>query len=152
MCLRQCSFQSAALDCLLPRGLEVVGAIYINEGNSSERCTWAGKAAIRMQKELKNLTLSKGGSNIVAASATPGSGEIEYNLYVPGEQPELEMLEVAEDTEDFKSVIWSRLCLLRCQMELALPLYLPTPPSSSGFTLSELIQQLHLGFQLFLNE
>ncbi|CAM6100954.1 unnamed protein product [Calypogeia fissa] len=128
-------FQSEAdaLRVLLPKGLEIVGAVCVHEDSTVEGSQIAGKCALKMQNMFRQTTDSVKGATLVVASATSGSTEIEYDLYLPGESPKLEKLEIAHDAEDIKTAVWGNVGLLRCQVELTVPLYLPIPPSLLDF-------------------
>lgn len=111
------------LRLLLPRGLEVLGAVDLGqvEGGSLR----AGSIALKLRKELQ---LPVNGCIVAAPSSGSSSFKLEYSWYEAGNQSSLQALNVQE----FEGSPWEETTFFRCQLHLSLPLYLSQTATASG--------------------
>lgn len=115
---------------LLPRGLEVLGAVDFEQGPLR-----AGRIALQLRKELQ---LPSDGCIVAAAGV---DSKLQYSWF---DQWSLQALEVQE----FDDKLWEKTTFLRCQLPLRLPLYLYPTATASG-TSNPKTQGFELDSQLF---
>lgn len=113
---------------MVPRGLEVLGAVVVSEQDAAEGATTrAGDFAFKLRHKLRPGTDNCSG--IIAAVATPRTiDNVQYSWYKPGDDINMQSLEV----EIIKEGLWKDTTLLRCQMQLSLPLYTSSSATASG--------------------
>jgi hypothetical protein len=115
------------LRILLPRGLEIVGAVVSSSSDTAATkndATRAGDFAFGLRQEL-GLAANSGsdGITVIAALAVESLSTNEsvmcYSWY---DGSRLQLLE----EEIVQEWPWRDTCLLRCQLQLSMPLYLPS--------------------------
>ncbi|CAK9872819.1 unnamed protein product [Sphagnum jensenii] len=115
------------LRILLPRGLEIVGAVVSSSGDTAATkndATRAGDFAFGLQQEL-GLAANSGsdGITVIAALAVESLSTNESVMcYSQYDGSRLQLLE----EEIVQEWPWRDTCLLRCQLQLSMPLYLPS--------------------------
>jgi hypothetical protein len=121
------------LRILLPRGLEIVGAVVSSSGDTAATkngATRAGDFAFGLRQEL-GLAANSGsdGITVIAALAVESLSTNEsvmcYSWY---DGSRLQLLE----EEIVQEWPWRDTCLLRCQLQLSMPLYLPSIVTLAG--------------------
>lgn len=110
------------LRVLLPRGLEVLGAIDLSKGE--EGLLRAGGIALKLLKEL-HQQLPDDGCIVAARSSASSSFKLEYSWYEAG------FLE-SFDVQEFEGSPWDETTFFRCELRLSLPLYLQQTATASG--------------------
>ncbi|KAL2635471.1 hypothetical protein R1flu_006950 [Riccia fluitans] len=136
------SAEADELHSLLPRGLEISGAIFVDNGGTKD-VEKAGELAVNMRKALGQAAGPSKPVEVIVGRAAADTGMVEYNLYEPGEPPKVETLGTGEDPTPSQS-IWRNLSLLYCRMEFTVPLYLAPVPSASDYKaqLSDAVDQI----------
>ncbi|XP_057868812.1 probable Ufm1-specific protease isoform X1 [Cryptomeria japonica] len=115
------------LQVLLPRGLEIIGALYVSDTKSREN---ALKAADSFS-ELKRYLLSvQNESSFVTGSTTSNIDGIDYFICTKGKSLLIENFESVIHEEKPAQYLWDAACLLCCQMSLSLPVYFSSNKSS----------------------
>ncbi len=118
---------------MLPRGLEIVGAVVSSSGHTAATkndATRAGDFAFGLRQEL-GLAANSGsdGITVIAALAVESLSTNEsvmcYSWY---DGSRLQLLE----EEIVQEWPWRDTCLLRCQLQLSMPLYLPSIVTLAG--------------------
>jgi len=109
--------EAEELRILLPRGLEVLGAVDFEAG-----ALRAGLIALKLRKELQLPV------NGCIVASTSSCSKLEYSWYEAGNQSSLQAL----DVQEFGGSPWDDTTFLRCQLHLSLPLYLPQTATASG--------------------
>ncbi|KAL3692346.1 hypothetical protein R1sor_005997 [Riccia sorocarpa] len=125
------SAEADELHSLLPRGLEISGAIFVEDGGI-KGVEKAGDLAVDMRRALGQVAGPSKPVEVIVGRAVAGTGVVEYNSYQLGEQPKVEALEISQDPTDFQS-IWRNMSLLYCRMEFSVPLYLAPVPDASDY-------------------
>lgn len=117
--------EAEELRVLLPRGLEVLGAVVLGEGEGG--ALRAGRIAVKLREKLQ-VSSSERGFIVAAPSVTSSSFKLDYSWYEAGNESSLRAL----DVEEFEGAPWDETTFLRCQLQLSMPLYLPQTASASG--------------------
>ena len=110
---------------LLPRGLEVLGAVVL--GTVEGGALSAGRFAVKLREKLQ-FSGSEKGCIVAAPSATSSSFKLEYSWYEVGNASSLRAL----DVQEFEGSPWDETTFLRCQLQLSMPLYLQQTATASG--------------------
>ncbi|BFI30697.1 Ufm1-specific protease 2 [Marchantia polymorpha subsp. ruderalis] len=127
------SSEADELQFIVPRGLEILGAIVVDDGGP-EGVQKAGEYALKMRSMLGQSAASAKSVDVISGISVDASGNVEYHLYQPGEPPNIELLEINQNSNDFDATVWRNLSLLYCQMEFNVPLYLSATPNASDYT------------------
>lgn len=135
---------SDELQFIVPRGLEILGAIVVDDGGP-EGVQKAGEYAVKMRSMLGQSAASAKSVDVISGISVDASGNVEYHLYQPGEPPNIELLEINQNSNDFDATVWRNLSLLYCQMEFNVPLYLSATPNASGL-FDLFLQQIFVEF------
>lgn len=115
------------LQVLLPRGLEVIGALFVSDAKS--RCN-ALKAVDIFLKLRRYLPSMQNGSSFVSGAAAISTEDIDYFVYTMGMSSLVETFDAVIYEEKPAQYLWDIACLLYCQMSLSLPVYLSSNKSS----------------------
>ncbi|CAL5093952.1 unnamed protein product [Urochloa decumbens] len=107
---------------LLPRGFDIVGALLVDGEGSDADAARALKLASALREGLLGVAVSHG---MVGGYMDAGSGEIRFVASESGGTDAVEGLEVVWEDEPGK-LLWEKGCLLRCELPLKLPLYVPS--------------------------
>lgn len=112
------------LRVLLPRGLEVLGAVVLNKGGG--KLSSGGRIALELREKLEVPNRDNG--CIVAASVSSSSFKLGYSRYQAGNASSLREI----DVQEFENGVWDDAIFLRCKMQFKMPLYLPQSATASG--------------------
>ena len=116
------------LRVLLPRGLDVLGVLLIIEEKQPKNITQAGDIALKLRGRLWPGTNTHRGA-IAAVAQLGGKNEIvQYSWYDGSSSSNLQALGV----EIFDDGAWNDITLLRCQMQLSMPLYFVSSVEAPG--------------------
>jgi hypothetical protein len=107
--------EAEELRVLLPRGLEVLGAVDFERGPLR-----AGRIALQLRKELH---FPSNGCIVAAAGV---DSKLQYSWF---DQSSLQAL----DVQEFDDKLWEKATFLRCQLPLRLPLYLSRTATASEY-------------------
>ncbi|CAL4892604.1 unnamed protein product [Urochloa decumbens] len=107
---------------LLPRGFDIVGALLVDGEGSDADAARALELASALREGLLGVAASHG---MVGGYMDAGSGEIRFVASESGGTDAVEGLEVVWEDEPGK-LLWEKGCLLRCELPLKLPLYVPS--------------------------
>lgn len=106
---------------LLPRGFDIVGALLVGGEGSDADATRALELARVLRERLLGVAASHG---MVGGCMDASSGEIRFVVSKSGERDAAEGLDVVWE-DDPGTLLWEKGCLLRCELLLKLPLYVP---------------------------
>jgi len=106
---------------LLPRGFDIVGALLVGgEGSDAD----AGRA-LELARSLRERLLGAAASHgMVGGCMDAAFGEIRFVASESGGTDAVEGVEVVWEDEPGR-LLWEKGCLLRCELPLKLPLYVP---------------------------
>ncbi|KAL5717897.1 hypothetical protein ACHQM5_010852 [Ranunculus cassubicifolius] len=116
--------ESDDLQTLLLRGFNIIGALII--GNNNQNCEENARKAIEYTCNLRKLMCREGSGrnlDVIGASDDLISGEIRYFVNSNGDFSKLEGVSDVVYEEFPEKFIWERGCLVRCNLELKLPVY-----------------------------
>ncbi|CAN6342622.1 unnamed protein product, partial [Urochloa humidicola] len=105
---------------LLPRGFDIVGALLVGGEGSDADAARALELAQALRERLLGVAASHG---MVGGCMDAASGEIRFVASESGGMETVEGSEVVWEDEPGK--LWEKGCLLRCELPLKLPLYVP---------------------------
>jgi hypothetical protein len=111
---------------LLPRGLEVLGAVALDEVEGG--ALRAGRVAVELREKLQ-LSSSENGCIVATPSVSSSNSKLEYRWFKAGNES-LRAL----DVEEVEGSPWDETTFLRCQLHLSMPLYLPQTAAASGIS------------------
>ncbi|KAF8659629.1 hypothetical protein HU200_058386 [Digitaria exilis] len=106
---------------LLPRGFDIVGALLVGSEGSDADAARALELARALRERLLGVAASHG---MVGGCMDASSGEIRFVASESGGRDAAEGLEVVWE-DDPGTLLWEKGCLLRCELPLKLPLYVP---------------------------
>ncbi|CAL4907116.1 unnamed protein product [Urochloa decumbens] len=107
---------------LLPRGFDIIGALLVG----GEGCDADAARALELARALMERLLGVAASHgMVGGCMDSTSGEIRFVASESGGTDAVEGFEVVWEDEPGK-LLWEKGCLLRCELPLKLPLYVPT--------------------------
>lgn len=117
--------EAEELRVLLPRGLEVLGAVVLNKGGG--KLSSGGRIALELREKLEVPNRDNG--CIVAASVSSSSFKLGYSRYQAGNASSLREI----DVQEFENGVWDDAIFLRCKMQFKMPLYLPQSATASEY-------------------
>jgi hypothetical protein len=125
-----CSFVDVTddLQVLLPRGLKVIGALFVSDTNGRDNALKVGDICSKLRKYL--LPMQNESSFVIGVAATINKDDIEYFIYMEGNSSSIEAFKTVIHEEKSAQYLWDAACLLHCQMSLNLPVYLASNKSS----------------------
>ncbi|GJM87613.1 hypothetical protein PR202_ga03585 [Eleusine coracana subsp. coracana] len=107
---------------LLPRGFDIVGALLVGgEGSDADTCSRALELARALRERLFGEAASHG---MVGGCVDAATGEIRFIASESGVSKAVVGSEVVWE-DDPGRLLWEKGCLLRCELPLKLPLYVP---------------------------
>lgn len=109
------------LQVLLPRGLEVIGALFVSNTSGRDNAIKAGDTCSKLRRYL--LPMQKESSFVIGAAATINTDDIEYFIYMEGKSSSIEAFKTVIHEKKPAQYLWDTACLLHCQMSLNLPVY-----------------------------
>ncbi|KAJ8642787.1 hypothetical protein MRB53_004535 [Persea americana] len=108
------------LRTLLLRGFDIVGALYVKDSAWEENAYKAAEASRSMRKLLYGFDLN---GDMIGAAADLATDDIQFFVSGPGQSLK------AFDTVVFENYpekfVWEVGCLLRCELTMKLPIYIP---------------------------
>ncbi|XP_068651394.1 probable Ufm1-specific protease [Aristolochia californica] len=107
----------------LLRGFEIIGALLIGNKCEEKIAVKAAEASHRMRKYLFGDAEDR---NLIGATADLTTGSIQFFISVPGKTALLEKLEKVVYEDDPERFVWQNGCLLRCELPIKLPIFVPT--------------------------
>lgn len=116
------------LQVLLPRGLKVIGALFVSDTNGRDNALKVGDICSKLRKYL--LPMQNESSFVIGVAATMNKDDIEYFIYMEGNSSSIEAFKTVIHEEKSAQYLWDAACLLHCQMSLNLPVYLASNKSS----------------------
>lgn len=125
-----CIAESDDLRVLLPKGLEVVGVL-LNEVGDLTKMNRAGDFTLKLisclNPELETPT------QVLVAYLEPGSSSLQCFLYTGHASADIEAVDQVIYHEKPSTHLWANMCLLRCKMQLKVPLYVKSFANSSDY-------------------
>ncbi|KAI5066454.1 hypothetical protein GOP47_0019078 [Adiantum capillus-veneris] len=136
--------ESADIRTLLPKGLEIVGAV-LNEEGGLETARRAAEIALKLSKVFNNPSMSSSGL-IVACLSTVQTQILQF---YHGTRQSLSPVDATFYNENPSAHLWESMCLLHCKLLLTVPLYATSfaSPADYGSQLSAAISRLVKGFK-----
>ncbi|XP_042499341.1 probable Ufm1-specific protease isoform X1 [Macadamia integrifolia] len=125
-----CNKESDDLRTLLLRGFDVIGALLPGDSNWEENAGKAADAARKMRKFLSGN--DRGIRDTIGAVAHPITSEIHFFVSKTEKSPNLEAVTTVVYEEHPDKYVWERGCLLRCELAMNLPIYVPTNRASDA--------------------
>lgn len=113
--------ESADIRVLLPKGLEIVGAV-LNEPGSLETARKAGEFALTLATHVSSEDTSKP-SGVIAACLEPGGSNLRFYYYKGHTRGDIEAFEDIMYPENPSAHLWTNMHLLQCKLQLKVPLY-----------------------------
>ncbi|XP_006852259.2 probable Ufm1-specific protease isoform X1 [Amborella trichopoda] len=108
---------------LLLRGFDIIGALVIGDGDPLENASKAANAACNMTKWLNRDHENAG---VIGAAYDLNNGKVQYFFFGSGSDTKPEAFDSVLCEENPEKYLWERGCLLRCELSIRLPVYLPT--------------------------
>ncbi|PIA51486.1 hypothetical protein AQUCO_01100373v1 [Aquilegia coerulea] len=127
------SNESDDLRTLLLRGFNVIGALVVVVENQNQNWEEHTRKAIESTRRIRKL-LCRGDErlDLVGAAADLSSGDIRYFICSNGSSSKVESVSNVVYEESPEKFVWEKGCLLRCELEMKLPIYYPVnKPSDS---------------------
>lgn len=119
------------LRTLLLRGFDIIGALYVNDGACEENAYKASEASRSMRKLLFGHDLN---GDIIGAAAVLNSDDIQFFVSGPGQSQNLKAFDTVIYENYPEKFVWETGCLLRCELTMKLPIYIPiNRPSGKPF-------------------
>ncbi|XP_042499342.1 probable Ufm1-specific protease isoform X2 [Macadamia integrifolia] len=134
-----CNKESDDLRTLLLRGFDVIGALLPGDSNWEENAGKAADAARKMRKFLSGN--DRGIRDTIGAVAHPITSEIHFFVSKTEKSPNLEAVTTVVYEEHPDKYVWERGCLLRCELAMNLPIYVPTNRASGTIQVSILLNK-----------
>ncbi|KAL5976408.1 hypothetical protein ACLOJK_020739 [Asimina triloba] len=107
---------------LLLRGFDIIGAILVGNQNWEENALKAAEASYKMRKILYG---AQGDGVMIGAAADLITGNIQFFIHEPGKSTKLEAIDSIIYEDNAEKFVWETGCLLRCQLSMRLPIYVP---------------------------
>ncbi|OVA20526.1 Peptidase C78 [Macleaya cordata] len=117
------SKESDDLKTLLLKGFDVVGALLIGDNNWELNACKAAEAACKIRKFLSSD--DQGNRDMIGASADLITGEIQFFVSASGNSTKIEAVNTVVYEENPEKYIWERGCLIKCELGIKLPIYVP---------------------------
>ncbi|KAH9330662.1 hypothetical protein KI387_002770, partial [Taxus chinensis] len=115
------------LQALLPRGLEVIGALFVSDTKSRDNALKAGDTFSKLRRYLPQM---QNENSFVTGSTAINTDDIDYFICIKQKSFVIEKFECVIYEEKPAQLLWDDACLLSCQMSLSLPVYLSANKSS----------------------
>ncbi|XP_042503011.1 probable Ufm1-specific protease [Macadamia integrifolia] len=122
--------ESVDLRTLLPRGFDIIGALLPGDSKWEQNAGKAVDAARRMRNFLSGD--DRGISDTVGAVADPTNGDIHFFISEPENSLILGAVTTVVYEENPDKYMYERGCLLRCELAVNLPIYVPTYRDSAA--------------------
>lgn len=110
------------LRVLLLRGFDIIGALHVGNANSENDAAKAAEAAGKLRKVLFD---DESNGDIIGATADLTTGDIMFYITNPGKPMKMEAVSDVKYENDSGKLIWELGCLLRCELLIKLPVYIP---------------------------
>ncbi|KAJ0977334.1 hypothetical protein J5N97_012808 [Dioscorea zingiberensis] len=110
------------LKTLLLRGFDVIGALIVCEGKLEENASRAVEVSFKMRKFLFN---SQEECDLIGATSNLESSEIHFFFSEAMKPKNIEALGNIVYDDCPENYVWETGCLLRCELELKLPVFVP---------------------------
>ncbi|MCO5602255.1 hypothetical protein L7F22_056384 [Adiantum nelumboides] len=138
--------ESAAIRTLLPKGLEIVGAV-LNEVGGPETARRAAEIALELAKVINDNYDSGSSSGLIVACLSPA--ETRNLQFYHNIRQSLSTVDTVFYEENPSAHLWENMCLLHCNLLLQVPLYASSfvSPADYGSQLSAAILNLVKGFK-----
>lgn len=114
---------------LLLRGFEIIGAIVIGDGSREKN---AGKA-VEISRKMRECLHGPGEHDLIGATTDLMTDDVHFFVSCP---PNIERMEVVSSViyeDNPEKYIWDKGCLLRCNLEFKLPIFIPLHKTSGAF-------------------
>ncbi|KAF8390553.1 hypothetical protein HHK36_025080 [Tetracentron sinense] len=116
--------ESGDLRALLLRGFDVIGALLIGNSNWEANAGKAANAAFRMRNFLSGDD-DRGNCNMIGAVADSTTGDIRFFVSRSEKSTNLEVITTVLHEDNPEKYICEKGCLLRCELAMNLPIYVP---------------------------
>ena len=110
------------LKTLLLRGFDVVGALLVSNGQLEDNSSRAIATSLKMRKFLFN---SQEEYDMIGATSDLESSEIHFFFSEATKHKSIQALSNIIYVDNPKNYIWDTGCLLRCELEFKLPVFIP---------------------------
>ncbi|KAJ4961545.1 hypothetical protein NE237_021455 [Protea cynaroides] len=122
--------ESVDLRTLLLRGFDIIGALLPGDSNLDQNAGKAADAARRMRKFLSGE--DRGIRDTVGGVADLTTGDIRFFVSEPENPQNLGAVTTVVYEENPDKYMSERVCLLRCELAMSFPIYVPTNTASDA--------------------
>lgn len=117
------------------KGFEVVGALVIGDNNLEANACKAAEAARKFRKFLSS-DYEQGNCDIIGASVDLTTGKTHFFVSASENPTKIEAYDTVVYDENPEKYIWERGCLIKCELGIKLPVYVPVNKPSGIFCTS----------------
>lgn len=132
------------LRSLLLRGFEVIGALIVRDNSDFEQVASEAVSASRNLRKFLSGNVDGRDSedrDLVGAVADSDTGNLRFFVSRSGNSTRLESVDDVIYDDQPEKYVWERGCLLRCELQIKLPVYFPVE-SPKGKVLSLFCHQM----------
>ncbi|KAJ8752047.1 hypothetical protein K2173_001073 [Erythroxylum novogranatense] len=123
--------ESEDIRTLLLKGFDVIGALIV-EGSDLEETARKAIDAVRQLRKCLAGGGSSGGQQVIGAVADSNTGDIHYFVSRNEDSTNIEAVTSVVHEGQPEKYIWEIGCLLRCELPIKLPVYIPANNSSDA--------------------
>ncbi|URE09402.1 Peptidase family C78 [Musa troglodytarum] len=113
---------------LLLRGFNIIGALFVGDGNW-EKGAWK---AVEASSKMRKFLFGDGDCDLVGAATDLITDDIHFFVSHSTNMESMETVSTVVFEDNPERYIWEKGCLLRCELELMLPVFVPLDKTSEG--------------------
>ncbi|WOL12793.1 putative Ufm1-specific protease [Canna indica] len=111
---------------LLLRGFDIIGALFICDGNREK----GAQKAIEVSRKMRNVLFGDGDHDLIGAAADLITDNIHYFVSHSKNLERTEEVSTVVYEDNPEKYVWEKACLLRCELEFKLPIFIPQDKTS----------------------
>ncbi|KAJ8450617.1 hypothetical protein Cgig2_020254 [Carnegiea gigantea] len=120
------------ITALIIKGFHVIGALIIGkDGDLEQNAKKAINAAFKL-REFLNGVENLGNFDLLGGVAGSSGGEVKFFASKSGDLKNLKAVDSVVYEEEPEKYVWQRGCLLRCELPIKLPVYVPANKESEA--------------------
>lgn len=114
---------------LLLRGFNIIGALFVGDGNW-ETCAWK---AVEASSKMRKFLFGDGDCDLIGAVTDLITDDIHFFVSHSTNVESMEAVSTVVFEDNPETYVWEKGCLLRCELELKLPVFVPLDKTSGAF-------------------
>ncbi|THU49272.1 hypothetical protein C4D60_Mb06t07810 [Musa balbisiana] len=111
---------------LLLRGFNIIGALFVGDGNW-EKCAWK---AVEASSKMRKFLFGDGDCDLIGAVTDLITDNIHFFVSHSTNVESMEAVSTVVFEDNRETYVWEKGCLLRCELELKLPVFVPLDKTS----------------------